>query len=267
VISTGRWALYGSTTAAFGLVARSLIGHPVPYGASLGALGLYCGVLLTGVLDPRLSMYVDFENELPEQRDATRIALTFDDGPDLECTPRVLDRLDAAGMKATFFVIGRKLVDPAAKALVREAIARGHAVGSHSFGHPRTFAFLGEKALRAEIGGGRKSLEDVIGRACPLFRPPIGHSNPTVARVVTELGCRPIGWSVRGRDGVSGARVEAVVRRIDDAVTDGSIVALHDAAERDDRAPIAAAVLDALLPLLAARGLPSVALEPERASS
>lgn len=64
-----------------------------------------------------------------------QVCLTFDNGPDPEVTPRVLETLDRHGIKASFFVLGRKLEDPACHALCERAAAEGHWIGNHTYTH------------------------------------------------------------------------------------------------------------------------------------
>ena len=88
-----------------------------------------------------------------------------------------------------------------------------------------------------------------------LFRPPIGHTNPVIARVVDELDLTVVGWTVSGRDGVASARVEDVVARVRRDLRDGAIVLLHDAPEKGDREPAAVKALPAILDAIAAERL------------
>src|SRR5690242_21296661 len=102
-----RGALYVATAGALALMGRSLILGPLPLWVSAVALAGYLALILCGVLILRLGMFVDVVSRGP--KDARGVALTFDDGPSPEHTSRVLDLLDEAGVKATFFLIGRKV--------------------------------------------------------------------------------------------------------------------------------------------------------------
>ncbi|WP_339036201.1 polysaccharide deacetylase family protein [Bradyrhizobium symbiodeficiens] len=82
------------------------------------------------------------------------LTLTFDNGPDPDVTPRVLDILAARGIKTTFFVIGEKLADPARRKLAERAHGEGHWIGNHTFTHSIP---LGEQS-------GRDTAENEIGR-------------------------------------------------------------------------------------------------------
>ncbi len=250
----GRQILYASTIGAIGLGVKSVVDHPVPLPIVAAASGFLGAIVLAGVLEPRLGMYADVLVRGRPSPEAPRVALTFDDGPSADSTPRVLDVLDAAEAKGTFFVVGRKL-DAGRASIVRDAIARGHAIGCHSFAHDRFFALRGEGRVRDDLRRALAAIEDAIGARTPLFRPPIGHTNPIIARVAEELGLTIVGFSVRALDGVRGARVESVVRRVEKGLEDGAIVSMHDAAEREDFTPVAPDALPLILRAMKTRAL------------
>jgi peptidoglycan/xylan/chitin deacetylase (PgdA/CDA1 family) len=245
--------LYLSTLGAVGLGVRSVLAGPVPVPVAAGAVVAFGAVVMAGVLEPRLSMFADVVNDGPKSPGTPRVALTFDDGPGA-FTPKVLDLLDEASVKGTFFVIGRKLERKGA-AIAREIVARGHQIACHSHQHDRLFALRGAKRVREDLSRALKTIEDTVSVHTTLFRPPIGHTNPTIARVADELGLTVIGFSVRGYDGTAGARTEAVAERVTEGLEDGAIVLLHDGAERDDFEPVASAALPKILEAMKTRGL------------
>jgi peptidoglycan/xylan/chitin deacetylase (PgdA/CDA1 family) len=253
----GRTVLYGSTLACIGLACRSILDHPVPLPVVAAASGALGAVVLAGVLEPRLAMYADVISRGKPRPSAPRVALTFDDGPSLDSTPRVLDALDAAKAKGTFFVVGRKL-DASRKPIVRDMLARGHVVGCHSFAHDRLFALRGERTVRDDLLRALSSIEDATGKGTKLFRPPIGHTNPIIARVAEELGLLVVGFSVRALDGVRSASAQNVVRRVTSGLTDGAIVLMHDASEREDFSPAGPDALPPILEAMRARSLEGV---------
>src|SRR6185295_8865368 len=102
-----RALFYAATAAALALVVYAVAAHPPPLGVALGAFAGYIALVTLGVTFSRFSMFADVVTSGPD--DARGVALTFDDGPDPRSTPRILDALDAAGAKATFFVIGHKV--------------------------------------------------------------------------------------------------------------------------------------------------------------
>jgi peptidoglycan/xylan/chitin deacetylase (PgdA/CDA1 family) len=103
--------------------------------------------------------------------DSRSVCLTFDDGPDAEHTPRILDVLKKEGVPATFFVIGRH----AARypELVRRIGAEGHVVGNHSYTHPAPHTVSSRQMMR-EVRQTDHLLAEILGNSPRLFRPPHG---------------------------------------------------------------------------------------------
>jgi peptidoglycan/xylan/chitin deacetylase (PgdA/CDA1 family) len=234
-----RALLYAATVAVLVMTGRALMGHPPPLAVAAISCALYLLLILAGVLSLRLRMFADAIIHGPEG--ARGYALTFDDGPDPASTPRVLDALDAVSAKATFFVIARKA--EAHPELVKKILARGHAVGLHSYAHDRLFSLRSTKRVQADLERGIAVLEAITGERPTLFRPPIGHTTPPIARVAGDLDLDVIGWSVSAHDGLRGASVERVIARVSSRLRDGAIVLLHDASERGTHAPVAADVI------------------------
>lgn len=253
----GRVLLYVASIAALALVARSIAIGPVPLHVAAVAITSYVALILCGVFFLRLGMFVDVVSRGPD--DARGVALTFDDGPSPASTPKILDLLDAAKVKATFFVIGKKA--EAHPDLVKEIVARGHAVAMHSYAHHRLFSLKGARHVRDDLVKALDVLEKITGERPVLFRPPIGHTNPTIARVVKELGLEVVGWSVRALDGVAAADPKRVAARVKRGLRDGAIVLMHDAAEREDREPASVAALPAILAAMAEKRLPGVRVD------
>ncbi|MEO7330864.1 MAG: polysaccharide deacetylase family protein, partial [Minicystis sp.] len=230
---------------------------PVPLWVAGVALGAYVALILAGVFILRLAMFVDVLSRGP--RDACGVALTFDDGPSPEHTPRVLEMLEEAGIKATFFVIGRKA--EAHPDLIKRIADAGHALGVHSYAHDRLFSIRTPDVVRADLARAIQAIEAATGKVPTLFRPPIGHTSPRMAQALASFDLRVIGWSVRGLDGLAGAQPERVARRIVPALRDGAIVLLHDAAERDDHAPASLAALPRILDAMRAQNLAGVRVD------
>ena len=250
-----RAIFYLLTAGAFGITACAVTGHApaLSFVVTFGAL--YIVVLLLGVMVLRLRVFVDALVHGPHG--AKGIALTFDDGPHPETTMRTLDALDAAGAKATFFVIGRKAEKH--PDVIKAILERGHSIGLHSYAHDRLFALRGAERWHDDLARGARVLERLTGSRPTLFRPPIGHTVPHSARIVRELGLRVIGWDVSGRDGVS-ADAKTVTERVLRDARDGCIVLLHDASERGTHEPAGVAALPAILDGLKAKGLGVVPL-------
>lgn len=222
---------------------RSVLRGPPPLEVALACGGLYVAILLAGVFVLRLRMFADAVVRGP--KDADGIVLTFDDGPDPKHTLRVLDILDEHDAKATFFVIGRKVEEH--PDVVRAIVARGHEVGVHGFAHDRLFSLRGPGRVRDDLVRAIAALQKVTEKRPTLFRPPIGHTNPTIARVAEQLDLTVVGWSVAGYDGIARAKAARVAAHVKARIEDGDIVLLHDAAERDDHDPVGVKALPEIL--------------------
>lgn len=186
-----------------------------------------------------------------------RVAMTFDDGPD-EDTPAVLDALVAAGIRATFFVVGEQLMRH--HAIARQAALAGHELALHGFGHPHHEDLFPPEA-RDEVARGVGAFEAVAGSKPRFFRPPYGRFSEHSYAACRALGLEPVYWSAWGLDweDVGPDRVADLVLRDLDA---GAIVVLHDSPRYGHRRGIAATV--AAIPAIAAaaaeRGLTWVTL-------
>jgi peptidoglycan/xylan/chitin deacetylase (PgdA/CDA1 family) len=155
------------------------------------------------------------------------VALTFDDGPSPQDTPRILAILRRLHVRATFFVIGY-LVDWFPEVVAREQAA-GMAIGNHTYNHPEVPPFnqLPRRLLEDEIALGAQSLARV-GITPRLLRPPAGSTSPEVVRAAEAAGERVVLWSVDPTDWRSDLTAAQIKRRVLSAVRPGSIVILHD---------------------------------------
>jgi peptidoglycan/xylan/chitin deacetylase (PgdA/CDA1 family) len=175
------------------------------------------------------------------------VALTFDDGPDPDSTPAVLDALDAAGARATFFVLGEQLMHH--HAIAREALARGHELGLHGFGHERHTDMPGRSAAD-DMARGVGTFEAAVGRRPRFYRPPYGDFNEASYGACADLGMEPVYWSGWGLDWETVAAERVAELSVRD-LADGAIVLLHDSARYAPRESAAATA--AAIPLLASR--------------
>jgi peptidoglycan/xylan/chitin deacetylase (PgdA/CDA1 family) len=182
------------------------------------------------------------------------LALTFDDGPDPELTPRVVEALARAGMTATFLLVGEHVRrNPG---IVRDLVAAGHEVGNHTWSHPDLGRVDAAHTAR-ELVDGTAAIEDVTGERVRLFRPPWGHLTGAAMRVAGELGQDVLLWT---------ASEEHVPARL----VRGDVLLYHDGVERGATAlPRSSSALrrqrveqldalPALLERIAAAGLRSV---------
>lgn len=153
------------------------------------------------------------------------IALTFDDGPHPEHTPRVLDALAAYGLRGTFFVIGAQAEQH--PGLIRRIVLEGHTLGNHTWTHSEP-AQTSASLFLEEIHRTGQLLEDLTGRPCRLVRPPKGK---VTARKLLGLWRKQQTvalWNVDPRDYRMQAASE-VTRWLDrQAWSQGDVLLLHD---------------------------------------
>jgi len=189
----------------------------------------------------------------------SQVALTFDDGPDPDVTPIVLDLLDRHAAKASFFCIGERAA--AHPEIVRDIIRRGHSVENHSYRHPYAFACYSLSALRHEIERTQTEIRAITGTSPTFFRAPMGLRSPLLDPVIAQSKLRYVSWTRRGLDCFS--RNPAVVLcRLLRGLSAGDVLLLHDGSctQTKNGVPIVLTVLPALLADLARRGLQPVSL-------
>ncbi|WP_374565627.1 polysaccharide deacetylase family protein [Ideonella sp.] len=187
------------------------------------------------------------------------VAITIDDGPDPEVTPRVLDLLDQAGVKATFFCIAEKVARH--PLLAREIVARGHDLQNHSSAHRHTFAFLGPNGYAAELAQAQQTIETITGHRPRFFRAPAGVRNCFLDPVMRQFGLTLVSWTRRGFD-TRRALPRQVLRRLTQRLAAGDILLLHDgnAGLSPSGEPLILSVLPALIERCRAAGLRPVRL-------
>ena len=238
----------------------SLLVVPGSWPWALGAVAANQGVLIAAGLLPRTTLLGPNINRLPAAASARReIALTIDDGPDPEVTPRVLDLLDSTGAKASFFCIGH--IARRHPALCREIVARGHRVENHGDSHSSLFATFGSRRLAADITTAQATLTDITGQEPRFFRPTAGLRNPLLDPVLSRLGLRLASWTRRPFDTREGDP-QIVCNRLTRNLAAGDILLLHDghAARTSAGQAVILEVLPRLLPALTEHRLTSVTL-------
>lgn len=158
--------------------------------------------------------------------DEKRIALTFDDGPDPETTPAILDALAAEQVCATFFCVGERV--RANPDIAKRIVEEGHVIGNHTMRHSWWTNFLFGRLLERELAEAQVAIEHGTGLQPVYFRTPMGLTNPHYFRILARLGLTLVGWDIRGFD-LGGRGARAVIDRVRGRVRPGSIVALHAA--------------------------------------
>src|SRR5438477_1439408 len=183
-----------------------------------------------------------------------QVAITFDDGPDPRWTPKILDILKAANVKATFFVVGVNA--ERYPELVRRIVNEGHEVGNHTYYHPN-LALCWPEHIRLELNATQLLLETITGRATTLFRPPYAAdtqpaqlSELTPLQIAQELNYLVVLENIDPQDWAKPG-AEIILQRVKQQRRDGSIILLHDAG--GDRSQTVAA-LPKILEWLHTRG-------------
>jgi len=190
-------------------------------------------------------------------RATNQVALTFDDGPNTYATPAIMRILDHAGVRGTFFVVGKALVKE--PGVVRDLVDHGHLVGNHSYHHDQ-WRWLDPRY--PELARTQHAFADDVG-VCPAwYRPPHGQRTPFLARVVHDDGMRMALWDVSAGDWAT-RDPRVIAGRVLGGVRGGSIVDLHDGLDGNPAADRSALVqaLPLILAGLRAKGLAPVRLD------
>jgi peptidoglycan-N-acetylglucosamine deacetylase len=157
-------------------------------------------------------------------RGSRQIALTYDDGPNDPHTLRLLDVLAKHGARATFFLIGRFVVERAD--IVREIANAGHTIGNHTFTHPNLI-FANRTQTRDQLDRCQQAISGAAGEAPKLFRPPFGGRRPGTFRIARSLGLQPVMWSITGFDW-NAPPAARIVERVSSRIRGGDVILLHD---------------------------------------
>ena len=158
-------------------------------------------------------------------RERRAVSLTFDDGPDAEWTPRVLDVLAHEDVRAAFFLIGQRARQASEQA--RRIADSGHDLGNHTWSHASLWR-CGPAHTEREIGDGHNAIADAAGAPPRFFRPPWGKTNLAMFGVARELGTPCVFWTVQPEGRRPIAPAEQARRGIARARA-GAIYDLHDA--------------------------------------
>jgi peptidoglycan-N-acetylglucosamine deacetylase len=209
---------------------------------------------------PRSSLLGTNWTRLPDTpANADAVALTIDDGPDELVTPKVLDLLDQYGVRATFFCIGARAARH--PELIREIVARGHAVENHTHTHVHTFSVSLPPTLISEIDAAQRTLETLTGQRPMFFRAPAGLRNLFLEPVLQRLDLRLVAWTRRGFD-TREADPDRVLARLVTGLGARDILLVHDfgCASTSTGEPVVLSVLPRLIDSVQAAGLRFVTL-------
>jgi peptidoglycan-N-acetylglucosamine deacetylase len=221
-----------AATAAGGVAvagARTAAGRPLHSAPTLTAAGIGLaagGLMVYEWLSPRSWLYGPvFWRSRTEER---IIALTFDDGPCHPYTNQLMEILDRAGIRATFFMPGHNV---RREPRLAAEVASRHVVGNHTFTHPR-LAWSRTRRVREELERGQEAIQGATGTLPTVFRVPHGWYGPQVISTAAELGLRCVGWSVMAWDW-NRPPADTIRRRILRGAGPGGITLLHDGQDTD----------------------------------
>ncbi|MGN6380535.1 MAG: polysaccharide deacetylase family protein [Gaiellales bacterium] len=154
------------------------------------------------------------------------VALTFDDGPHPEGTPAVLELLAAAGVRATFFLVGEQA--ERYPGLCARIAAEGHTVGLHCHRH-RLLLRLSPSAVADDLARAHAAIIEAASVEPRLYRPPYGVFTAASLALARRYGWRPVHWRRWGRDWEARAMPTRIAARLTDRVQPCDVLLLHDA--------------------------------------
>ncbi len=191
-----------------------VLGASTLAGAGLGGLLYACSVPSSQVFGPAL---------VRGPAEGRRVALTFDDGPASPFTEQILDILRDRKVTATFFVCGKNV--DRLPGVVRRIHEEGHAIGNHTYNHPRLFS-CSPAEMAQEIDRTGEAIERITGSRPRIFRPPYGIRWFGLYPVLRERGMALIQWSGTGYDWKY--KTDGIIRSSLNGSSPGSVLLLHD---------------------------------------
>jgi peptidoglycan-N-acetylglucosamine deacetylase len=219
------------------------------------------GMIVQGMMHPR-SQILGRVIYRGDRTGPPRVAITFDDGPHPDFTPRILDVLAEHNVKAAFFMIGRNIEQ--APDVVRRVHDESHLIANHTYEHAHFGTFRFKRYWMREIQRTDELIDNIIGRRPRLFRPPMGLKSPAMFRALQSnlnQHCM-VTWSRRALDGIP-TTSDKIIERIAQTAQAGDIINMHDGHERPNDRDLNA-TLESLGPILRAwkdRGLTAARLD------
>ena len=189
--------------------------------------------------------------EVPLKEDGTidyekakLVALTFDDGPNLTITPKVLDKLEKYEVVASFFLIGKNITD-ATKPVMERQLELGCEICNHSWSHS-SMSTMKADVIKKEISDTSKRIDDMVGVTPKFFRPPFISTSPTMYTAIELPFINGINGSDWEANKTAQMRADAILRQ----VQDGNIILMHDFEGNSNTVE----ALDIIIPELQRRG-------------
>lgn len=196
------------------------------------------------ILDPAFQLRSPADS--PLQR-AKVVYLTFDDGPHPVHTPQILEILASRGIRSTFFVVGRMVLNFPEEA--RQIVDAGHSIQLHSWRHDNLTHFNRYQFIR-DTDRTQAVLAEVVGRRATCIRPPYGEVNTRLMEWAADLNLKMVLWDTTGADWLDFSS-DQIAQRVVNSVQPGSVVLLHDGGGNRSRT---VAALEAIVDDLTAAG-------------
>ena len=249
-----RIALAGSLSAAAGGLALGAVVNTVRRTAGLAPLGpeWIAGMAACSGSAFAVAYFPPYDCR---RRTPGRVYLTFDDGPDPEVTPRILDILTTRQGKATFFILGSSALR--CPDLIRRMFEEGHAIAIHGYDHSPV-TFLPPGAICESLARSAAAVRRAVAEArLDLYRPTYGLRGPGVEPAVQRLGMRTQLWTLDSRDYIFRSP-QPIRQRLRDRLRSGDVVLMHDQGEAG---AATASALPGILEDMALGGLTTASLD------
>ncbi|MGQ0829945.1 MAG: polysaccharide deacetylase family protein [Bacteroidota bacterium] len=188
---------------------------------------IYKSFLIYGSANIQANFYIKAycSAHIPEKK----IAITFDDGPNTEITPKVLAVLTEYNVPATFFVIGKNIRGN--ENVIQQIDKAGHIIGNHTFSHSFFIDIKSKLGFIYELDITSDAVYGVIGKRMKLFRPPYGVTTPHLAKAIKALDHSVIGWNVRSLD-TTNDNEKVIIKRVLSQIKPGAVILFHDTSEK-----------------------------------
>ena len=187
----------------------------------ISIITVFLFLTIYGAFQIKWNYFVDSINK----GNGNAICFTFDDGPDPELTPKILEILETEKIKAAFFVIGNKV--EMYPHIVKDLHNKGHVIANHTYCHSNKIALFSSGELKNDIEKCSRAIQNAIGQPSTLFRPPYGVTTPRYRKVLKQLKLKSIGWSLRSFDTMMKSKKQ-LTERVTRLIAPGSIILMHD---------------------------------------
>ena len=183
-------------------------------------------------------------------------AITFDDGPHQEFTPKILEVLESHKVKATFFVSGRNIESN--RSTAEDLASQGHLFGNHTYSHLSALR-TGKSRLLDEVVRTKELIENITGEPNCFLRPPYGHITPALLSICRNLDLSIVLWSFNSWD-FRGISAEKIISRAERKISPGTILLFHECHFRDGSRDYSATIeaVDSILEHTLEKGLKPV---------